>query len=251
MLAASLLLVAAAPLAGCVGPDAPGTPDSPGSSDVVAAGPAPERVAPSPAAASSRLPFDRTAHSTTAPASLWVIVNKTHPLPASYRPDVGIVRGYQVARPVTGPLERLLEGAADDGVRFKIASAFRSYGYQRGVYRAQVSAVGRAAADRVSARPGYSEHQTGLAVDLITPDDPGCDFKACFGQRAGGRWVSKHAWEYGFVVRYPAAGEDVTGYQAEPWHVRYVGDALARELHENPATLEEFFDVPGGGYPRG
>jgi D-alanyl-D-alanine carboxypeptidase len=133
-------------------------------------------------------------------------------------------------------------------VRFKIASAFRSYGYQRGVYRAQVGRVGRAAADRVSARPGHSEHQTGLAVDLVTPGDPGGDLRACFADRPGGRWIAANAHRYGFVVRYTPGTERVTGYRSEPWHLRFVGAALARELHERPATLEEFFDVPGGDY---
>ena len=202
------------------------------------------RVVPAPR------PFDRTAHSTRAPASLWVIVNKTHPLPASYRPDLRIVRGYQVAPPVVDPLTRLLEDAAGDGVRFKIASAFRSFGYQRRVYGLEVARRGRAAADRVSARPGHSEHQTGLALDLVTPHDPGCDLEACFAGRPGGRWLAAHAWRYGFVVRYTAEAERVTGYRAEPWHLRYVGTSLARELHATAATLEEFFDVPGGDYPR-
>jgi D-alanyl-D-alanine carboxypeptidase len=205
------------------------------------------RVAPSPADAPP-LPFDRTAHSTTAPSSPWVVVNKTHPLPASYRPDLGIVRGYQVAPPVIEPLARLLEDAAADGVRLKIASAFRSHGYQRRVYEQQVARRGRAAADRISARPGHSEHQTGLAVDLVTPHDPGCSLRPCFAQRPGGRWIATHAWRYGFVVRYRPGTERETGYQAEPWHLRYVGAPLARELHETAVTLEEFFDVPGGDY---
>jgi D-alanyl-D-alanine carboxypeptidase len=179
-----------------------------------------------------------------------VVVNKTHPLPASYRPDLGIVRGYQVAPPLVDPLTRLLEDAADDGVRLKIASAFRSYGYQQRVYEEQVARRGRAAADRVSARPGHSEHQTGLAVDLVTPDDPGCNLEPCFAGRPGGRWIAARAWRYGFVVRYTAATERVTGYAAEPWHLRYVGAPLARELRRTATTLEEFFDVPGGRYAR-
>jgi D-alanyl-D-alanine carboxypeptidase len=248
LLVSCVLGSAVAALAACAAPDPQvprrATAPVPGPVHGAAAG----RVAPSPAATTP--PFDRTARSTTAPSSPWVVVNKTHPLPASYRPDLGIVRGYQVAPPLVGPLTRLLEEAAGDGVRFKIASAFRSYGYQRRVYEEQLARRGRAAADRVSARPGHSEHQTGLAVDLVTPRDPGCDLQACFARRPGGRWIAAHAWRYGFVVRYPAGSERVTGYQAEPWHLRYVGAPLARELHETTATLEEFFDVPGGDYAR-
>jgi D-alanyl-D-alanine carboxypeptidase len=102
----------------------------------------------------------------------------------------------------------------------------------------------------VSARAGYSEHQTGLAVDLITPASPACDFDACFAGTPGGRWLARDSWRFGFVVRYQPATTSITGYAPEPWHLRYVGRPLAAELHRaGIATLEEFFDVPGGDYP--
>ncbi|MBD4644500.1 D-alanyl-D-alanine carboxypeptidase family protein, partial [Xanthomonas citri pv. citri] len=82
---------------------------------------------------------------------------------------------------------------------------------------------GRAEADRVSARPGYSEHQTGLAWDVGDAATPTCDLEACFGDTAAGRWVAAHAAEHGFVIRYPAGAEDETGFAHEPWHLRYVG----------------------------
>jgi zinc D-Ala-D-Ala carboxypeptidase len=249
LLAICVLGSAVAALAAC------GAPGPPVAAPPRASAPVPSpvadahagRVAP-PSPDAPPLSFDRTARSTTAPSSPWVVVNKTHPLPASYRPDLGIVRGYQVAPRVIDPLSRLLEAAAADGVRLKIASAFRSHGYQQRVYEQQVARRGRAAADRISARPGHSEHQTGLAVDLVAPHDAGCNLKPCFARRPEGRWIAAHAWRYGFVVRYPAGAERITGYQAEPWHLRYVGTALARELHEAAVTLEEFFDVPGGDY---
>ena len=199
----------------------------------------------------TREPFDRTAHSTTDPASIWVIVNKTHPIARpDFRPEIEIVRGYQVATAAAGPLQRLLDAGDRRGLGFKIASAFRSYGYQLHVHAATAAARGDAEADLVSARAGYSEHQTGLAVDLVTPDDPACDFDACFARTPGGRWLARTAWRFGFVVRYQPATTDVTGYAPEPWHLRYVGRPLAAELHRTGiATLEEFFDVPGGDYP--
>lgn len=179
-----------------------------------------------------------------------MIVNKTHPIPSSFSPRLTLVRGYRVAVPAAHPLERLLEAAHHAGVGFKIASAFRSYGYQARVHAELVAQEGVASADRVSARPGYSEHQTGLAVDLVTPANPGCDFEACFAATRGGRWLSAHAWRFGFVVRYTRGDEPVTGYSAEPWHIRYVGRALSSELHRTrTATLEQFFGVRGGTYP--
>jgi D-alanyl-D-alanine carboxypeptidase len=196
-------------------------------------------------------PFDRSAHSTTDPESIWVIVNKTHPItPSDYRPEISLVRGYQVATPAAEPLTRLLDDGDRQGLGFKIASAFRSYDYQLGVHQDTVAARGEAEADRISARAGYSEHQTGLAVDLVTPDSPACDFDACFADTPGGRWLAREAWRYGFIIRYLPDNEAKTGYASEPWHLRYVGPELAAELRETRvSTLEEFFGVHGGNYP--
>ena len=209
-----------------------------------------EPPVPSDPPARQRAPFDRTAHSTTDPRSIWVIVNKTHPVtPSDFRPEVTLVRGYQVAAAAAGPLGRLLEASDRRGLGFKIASAFRSYGYQYGVHAATEAARGAAGADLVSARAGYSEHQTGLAVDLVTPADPACDFDACFARTPGGRWLARNAWRFGFVVRYQPATTAITGYSPEPWHLRYVGRPLAREMRVTGiATLEQFFDVRGGDY---
>jgi D-alanyl-D-alanine carboxypeptidase len=194
--------------------------------------------------------FDRTAHSAADAGSIWVVVNKKHPISPGYRPEISLVRGYQVATPAAGPLARLLDDSDRHALGFKIASAYRSYGYQAGVYGNVVAASGQAAADRVSARPGHSEHQTGLAVDLVTPASPRCDFEQCFAGTAGGRWLARHAWSYGFVVRYRPGNEAVTGYSPEPWHLRYVGRPLAAELRRaHVDSLEEFFDISGGDYP--
>lgn len=194
--------------------------------------------------------FDKAAHSTTDPSSIWVIVNKTHPVdPSGFRPEISLVRGYQVATPAAGPLEELLEASDAEGLGFKIASAFRSYDYQLGVHADLAASRGETEADRVSARAGYSEHQTGLAIDLVTPADPGCDFDECFADTPGGRWLAGEAWRYGFVVRYQPDSTGVTGYAPEPWHLRFVGTELAAELRRTGVTtLEEFFGVPGGDY---
>jgi zinc D-Ala-D-Ala carboxypeptidase len=200
----------------------------------------------------SATPFDRSAHSLTDPTSIWVIVNKKHPItPLDFHPEVALVRGYQVATAAARPLARLLETADRAGVHLKIASAFRSLGYQEGVHSHLVATLGLRAADAISARPGYSEHQTGLAVDL-QPLDGACALDACFVHTRAGRWLAAHAWTFGFVIRYTDANRRVTGYSPEPWHVRYVGTALARELRDTGiGSLETFFGVPGGGYPPG
>jgi D-alanyl-D-alanine carboxypeptidase len=180
-----------------------------------------------------------------------VIVNKTHPIsPSDFTPEIALVRGYQVASVVAAPLERMLEAAEDAGLNVKIASAFRSFEYQESVHAQLVAQQGDAAADAVSARAGYSEHQTGLAVDIVTPSDTACAFEQCFAGSPAGRWLAGHAWEFGFIVRYTAANEATTGYAPEPWHLRFVGRDLAEELHRTGVeSLEEFFAVSGGDYP--
>jgi D-alanyl-D-alanine carboxypeptidase len=207
-------------------------------------------VSPRPSSP-SKDPFDRTRHSLTDPTSIWVIVNKRHPItPLDFHPQITLVRGYQLATPAAAPLTRLLDAADRAGIPLKIASAFRSFGYQEGVHAHLVATLGLQAADELSARPGYSEHQTGLAVDL-EPLDGSCALAACFAGTAAGRWVAAGAWRFGFITRYTRADREVTGYAPEPWHLRYVGKDLARELHDTGiATLEQFFGVSGGDYPR-
>jgi D-alanyl-D-alanine carboxypeptidase len=195
-------------------------------------------------------PLDLAAHSTTNPASIWVVVNKTHPIrPLDFRPDLSIVRGYQVARPAAGPLTRLLAAGDAAGLGLKIESAFRSFAYQVHVHDQLVTTQGSSTADRVSARPGYSEHQTGLAVDLTTPAHPACDLAQCFARTPAGRWLAQRAWRFGFVVRYTAGNQAVTGYEPEPWHLRYVGRPLAAWMRATGvSTLEQVFHVSGGDY---
>jgi D-alanyl-D-alanine carboxypeptidase len=199
---------------------------------------------------SRRLGPDLTAHPTTDASSIWVVVNKTHPIrPLAFRPALTLVRGYQVARAVARPLARLMDAGDAAGLGLKIASAFRSYAYQAHVHDSLVASEGSAAADRVSARPGYSEHQTGLAVDLVTPTHPRCDFRACFATTPAGRWLAENAWRYGFLVRYSAGNRAITGYRPEPWHLRYVGRALAAAMRRTDvSTLEQVFHVGGGDY---
>jgi D-alanyl-D-alanine carboxypeptidase len=220
-------------------------------------GPAPSLVVPSappvpltpPAAAG----LDVTQQSTSDPASAWVVVNKALPLaPADYAPaDLVVVAGYEVRAALQDPLGRMLAAAAAEGVRLELRSGFRSYAYQGGVHADWAARIGQPRADEVSARPGHSEHQTGLAVDVGSATRPECDFQACFDQTPEGQWVAARAAEFGFLVRYTAANQAVTGYAPEGWHLRYVGtDLLAEMQRRGVTTLEELFGLPGGpAYP--
>ncbi len=188
--------------------------------------------------------FNKSQFSTDDPSSIWVVVNKQRPLsPKAYAPaDLVILPGGQYMRSeAAAALNSMIAAAKNTGHTITAASAYRSYDTQVAVYGREVQANGQAVADTQSARPGYSEHQTGLAVDIA---GGGCSIEDCFGETAEGKWVAAHAHEYGFIMRYPPGKQSVTGYRTEAWHFRYVGEALATELHRTGIlTLEEFFDL--------
>jgi zinc D-Ala-D-Ala carboxypeptidase len=188
--------------------------------------------------------FDKNEFSTTEPASLWIVANKKRPLsPLQYAPtDLVWVGNNQQMRTQAGDaFSALVATAKAEGLDIQALSGYRSYNTQVTVYNNEVKNNGQAAADTQSARPGYSEHQTGLAVDV---GGGGCGIENCFGDTAEGKWVAAHAYEYGFIVRYTAEKQDITGYRAEPWHLRFVGTKLTYELRkQNIATLEEFFNL--------
>lgn len=187
------------------------------------------------------------------PARIWVVVNKARPLdPADFAPAglgevplqmttlSGLVRGD-----VAVAVGRMADAAAAAGAGTVGANnGYRSYGLQVTTYDSHVRAQGQEGADVGSARPGHSEHQTGLALDVVACDTR-CGGLDGFGATAQSAWVAEHAWEYGFVVRYEDGGSPVTGYAPEPWHLRYVGVDLAAAYHEGGyRTLEEFFALP-------
>lgn len=205
------------------------------------------------AQARERRPLDKKAHSTTDPTSPWVIVNKKHPLrPVDYAPtdlvypELPNPNHQPVRKQAARALISLTAAAARKGLKLSLESGYRSYSDQVSVYSGWVAQKGQKTADELSARPGTSEHQTGLAVDLAAVP-ANCSLEACFGKTAQGTWLAANAWRYGFLLRYPADKVAVTGYQYEPWHFRYVGVPLATELHrQHVKTLEEFFGVSGG-----
>ena len=187
--------------------------------------------------------FDKNRYSLNEPGSLWVVVNKKRPLPAGYVPaDLRAAGDSQLRAEAKDALDQLLEGARQEEIRLKIISGYRSYAAQQSLYRSYVQKDGQAAADTYSARAGHSEHQTGLAADVGNTDNS-CNLETCFARTGGGLWIIRHAPEYGFTLSYPEGKTAVTGYQYEPWHLRYVGKDLAGELHRENRTMQEFFGL--------
>lgn len=132
-------------------------------------------------------------------------------------------------------LWKLQQAARAAGHAMPRISGYRSYGYQVKLYRDYVATDGIAAADQYSARPGFSEHQTGLAFDIGTTD-----LEASYGKTAAGRWLAQNCATYGFIIRFPQGKEGLTGYTYEPWHVRYVGVAAAQQIKAQGLSLEEY-----------
>ena len=155
-----------------------------------------------------------------------LIANKTYPLPAGYNPG-GLTAQCSEA------FERLRAGAWADGINIYLSSGSRSYETQWQLYNGYTAIYGQQAADTFSARPGHSEHQTGLAID--------CNIiNSSFAGTPEAIWLENHCHEYGFIIRYPQGKEWVTGYIYEPWHIRYIGDK-ATEIYESGLTLEEYY----------
>lgn len=200
--------------------------------------------------------FDKTKFSLTDPASLWVVVNKQRQLtPKDYTPpdltepmNIAIIAAEIDAMLNTQTAEalRVLNAAAQkDKIDLEVASAYRSYDEQVRIYQSMVDGYGQTEADRQSARPGHSEHQTGWAVDLDDANSDACRLEACFAETAAAKWLAANAWRHGFIIRYPEGKEQITGYQYEPWHLRFVGKELAAEMRRvSITTLEEFFGLP-------
>lgn len=157
-----------------------------------------------------------------------LIANKTYGLPESYAPGID--------KTAESALNKMINAAKQDGINLFIKSGYRSYSTQKTLYNNYVARDGVAAADRYSARPGHSEHQTGLAFDLNS-------LEQSFGETKEGKWLAEHCHEYGFIIRYPKDKEDVTGYMYEPWHVRYLGDDIAKDVYESGKCLEEYLGI--------
>ena len=160
-----------------------------------------------------------------------MIVNKTYSLPSDYNPG-GLTDEFMNA------FYEMQAAARLDNIELFIASGFRSYDYQVGLYNKYVEEDGVDAADRYSARPGYSEHQTGLAADINAAD-------SSFDDTPEALWMDQNCYKYGFIIRFPKGKEEYTGYKYESWHLRYVGKDIALKIHnagEN-VSLEEYYKL--------
>lgn len=230
-----------------------GTQAGPAPSDTAPSS-APSTDAPPPASARIQAPVTTAAPKPSGkapktpqiprdPADLGVLVNKDHGLePTSYAPkDLRTVNGQQLRSDAADALKKLIDAAASQGHDLRLLSGYRSAAEQDSLRQSYVQRYGVDYANTISAPAGFSEHQTGLAADV---GNGRCDLEKCFGETSAGRWVAKNAHLYGFTVRYPLGQEASTGYAYEPWHLRYLGKDLSKDLDKSKAkTLEDYYGV--------
>ena len=201
------------------------------------------------AAIAPPMPLDATAlypQIVVNPLNYQTIVNKKFQLASSFAPadlvgvQVAKITDEPLRKDAAGALERMFAAASGAGIPLRLTSAYRSFEQQRSLHDSYIQIEGFDSAEASSARPGYSEHQTGLAAD----------FGALHANQtsAANAWVASNGPEFGFIIRYPAGKETITGYKYEPWHIRYVGIDTAKLLHSTGQVMEEYFKVPGGGY---
>jgi D-alanyl-D-alanine carboxypeptidase len=164
-----------------------------------------------------------------------LVASKQYPLPTDFAPGENADARAAFAE--------LNAAAALDGFKFDAFSTYRSYDRQVELYDAYVERDGKKAADTYSARPGYSEHQTGLAFDIGEVGNTEAYADNKFAETEAGKWIAKNAHKYGFIMRYPKGKEDVTGYMYESWHFRYVGKKIATEIYNKHETLEEYLGI--------
>ena len=182
--------------------------------------------------------------------SLWVIVNKDYPLTdPSYTPaglavprvtvnNEKTLEEQSLRSDIIPDLEAMFLAAKKAGHDIMLASGFRSYQLQNAYYSNYVRISGEEEANKYSAMPGQSEHQTGLAFDISLTSRE-CYLETCFGETPAGKWLAQNAHTYGFILRYTADTTEITKYQFEPWHFRYVGREMAKALKQSNLTLDQ------------
>lgn len=157
-----------------------------------------------------------------------IIANKTYSLPEDYDPGI--------SQEALDAFDEMAADAEKEDLNIYISSDYRSYYDQERIYNNYVERDGKEMADTYSSRPGHSDHQTGLAFDLNSIDDS-------FGDTPESDWVAENAHKYGFIIRFPKGKEEYTGYQYEPWHIRYLGKDMAEKVYESGLSLEEFLGI--------
>jgi D-alanyl-D-alanine carboxypeptidase len=171
------------------------------------------------------------------------IVNKERKIPDTYVPELVNIDKKNMLRPEAAEAyEEMVEAAKADGINIVAVSGYRSYKYQRSLWFTYEEKYGRKYANRMDATPGASEHQLGLAVDLVGADGK-CKLYNCFKNTSTSKWLVENSYKYGFILRYPDGKESVTGIMYSPWHYRYIGKEEALKVYESGLTLEEYYDV--------
>jgi len=189
-------------------------------------------------------PFYENIKTIEEPYELLVLVNKYNQLPTDFKQynlvnmsreyTVNDGKEYLLAATAYEKYIQMSEAAKKDGLSLRVVSAYRTEAYQRSLYINKLNKSGKVYADNYSARPGHSEHQTGLAVDISCT-------KVSFENTSEFKWLHNHAHEYGYILRYPKGKEWITGYAYEPWHYRYVGSDAAGIIREEGITYEEYY----------
>lgn len=160
------------------------------------------------------------------------VPNNLENIPTSYARS-----GMKLVNVAKDKFIEMAKAAEKDGYKIIAMSSYRSYDYQVNLYNNYVKADGVEAADTYSARAGFSEHQTGLCVDIYDGVIPYTDFE----KSKSFNWMKDNAYKYGFILRFPKEKENITGYQYESWHYRYVGKDIAKYIHENDITFDEYY----------
>ncbi|GKX30880.1 hypothetical protein SH1V18_33600 [Vallitalea longa] len=195
---------------------------------------------------------DEGKHIVTNPSDIHVLVNKERNLPSDYKPDdlikpdikfsfEGENEKRYLREAAAHALEELVAEANQEGIEIVGVSGFRSYSKQNSIFNYNVNKRGYEAANKISAKPGQSEHQTGLAID-VSCAGVGYALQERFGKLEEGKWLAENAHKFGFIIRYEKGKEDITGYQYEPWHIRYLGKDIAEDIYEKGITYEEYFE---------
>ena len=164
-----------------------------------------------------------------------LIANKKYPLPKTFAPGEN--------PEAKAALDQMVTAAKKAGFDLVAFSGYRSYEYQTQLYTNYSNRDGKEAADRYSARPGHSEHQTGLAFDIGEIGREDVWLTEEFGETPAGKWLAQNAHTYGFILRFPKGKEDVTGFMYESWHFRYLGKDLAEKVYQSGVTLEEYLGI--------